>query len=99
MAYRQLTEQIPDVMEAFDEVHRAAMADGAAALAAVNSCPASLGQAATQAPQPTQAAASVALRHGHGEGVGVGRGAGRRADVAAGLDDVVERRAVDDPAP
>jgi AhpD family alkylhydroperoxidase len=26
--YRQLTEQIPDVMAAFGEVHRAAMADG-----------------------------------------------------------------------
>ena len=68
-------------------------------LAAVNSIAEPFGQAATQAPQPMQAAASnagvgVLLRHR--DGVRVGRRAGRRGDEAAGLDDPVERGAVDD---
>ena len=57
------------------------------------------GQAATQAPQPMQAAASnapSASALGTGIGVRLGRAAGRRGDVAAGLDDPVERAAVDD---
>src|SRR5437870_1940235 len=33
------------------------------------------------------------------DGVGVGGAPGRRADVAAGLDDAVERRAIDDEIP
>ena len=67
--------------------------------AAVNSCAALLGQAATQAPHPMHTAASIAesatsfgmrMRLPSGA-LPVGRG-----DVAARLDDAVERRAVDD---
>ncbi len=68
-------------------------------LAAVNSIAEPFGHAATQAPQPMQVAASnawSASSFGTGEVVGLGRRAGRRGDEAAGLDDAVERAAVDD---
>ena len=67
-------------------------------MAAVNSWPAEFGQAATQAPQPMQAAASMAASAtalGIGIRLASGGGAGVGGDVAAGLDDAVERRAVD----
>ena len=63
-------------------------------LAEVNSWAAELGHAATHAPHPMQAAASMAESAtllGDGDLVGVGGGPGGGADVAAGLDDLVER--------
>ena len=65
----------------------------------VNSCAAPFGHAATHAPQPMHAAASIAASatgFGIGIEVAVGRAAGADADVAARLDDAVERAAVDD---
>src|ERR1044072_219298 len=70
-----------------------------ATLAAVKSWAAPLGQAATQAPQPVQAAGregAAAPRGGDGVDVGLGGGAGRDRDVATALDDPVEGAAVDD---
>ncbi len=67
-------------------------------LAPMNSEAEPFGQAATQAPQPMQVATSnarSALSLGTGVGVRVGGGAGVDRDVAAGLDDPVERAAVD----
>ena len=57
------------------------------------------GQAATQAPQPMQAAASMAsvgVLLGHRDRVAVRRAAGGHRDEAAGRDDAVEGAAVDD---
>ena len=68
------------------------------ALAEVNSMAELFGQAATQAPQPMQAAASMAWSAstlGTGHGVAVGRVAGVGADVATSLDDAVKGAAVD----
>ena len=64
----------------------------------MNSIAEPLGQAATQAPQPMQVAASKAWSAsslGTGVACASGRRAGRGGDVAAGLDDPVERAAVD----
>ena len=70
-----------------------------ASFAAVKSCPAPLGQDATQAPQPMHAAASIA-RSASSLGTRTRLASGAlpvvHADVAAGRDDEVERRAVDD---
>ena len=68
-------------------------------MADVNSCPALFGQAATQAPQPMHAAASkAASATGFGTRTMLASCAapGVDGDVAAGLDDAVERAAVDD---
>ena len=68
-------------------------------LAAVNSIGEALGQAATQAPQPMQAAASNASSASFlGTGMALASGAAPvlTRDVAAGLDDAVEGAAVDD---
>ena len=59
---------------------------GGETLAATNSMAEAFGQAATQAPQPMQAAASIAgsaSSLGTGNRVGVGRAAGGRRDEAA----------------
>ena len=69
-----------------------------ASLAAVKSWPAPFGQAATQAPQPMHCSGvhrAVRVGFGHRDQVRVGRRAGRRRDVAAGLDDAIERAPVD----
>ncbi|GAA3420898.1 hypothetical protein GCM10018952_65740 [Streptosporangium vulgare] len=68
-------------------------------LAAVKREAEPFGQAATQAPQPMQVAASNAESASTfftGDAVRVGGGAGRDGDEAARLDDAVERRAVHD---
>ena len=62
-------------------------------MAEVNSWAAEFGQAATQAPQPMQAAASMAASAtGFGIGMRLASGAAPVVDrdVAAGLDDAVE---------
>ena len=65
--------------------------------AAVNSIAAAFGQAATQAPQPMQAAASKARRRSWEPGWHWRRRTARgRADKSAGLNDAVKRGAVDD---
>ena len=68
----------------------------------MNSIAEAFGQAATQAPQPMQVAASKA-RSASCFGTGVewasGADAGVDGDVAAGLDDPVEGAAVDDRGP
>ena len=67
-------------------------------LAAVKSMADALGQAATQAPQPMHAAASMAVSAASfGTRMTLASGAlpGRRTDIAAGLDDPVERRPID----
>ena len=68
-------------------------------MAAVKSWPAPFGHAATHAPQPMHAAASIAASAaslGTGITLASRRRAGGRGDEAAGLDDAVERAAVDD---
>ena len=68
-------------------------------LAAVKSDADAFGHAATHAPQPMQAAASIAVVGtllGNEDRVGILRAAGRRGDESAGLDDPVERAAIDD---
>ena len=68
-------------------------------MAPTKSAAAALGQAATQAPQPMQAAASIARSAScflYGNGVAVGGAAGGNGDEAASGDDAIEGAAVDD---
>jgi hypothetical protein len=73
-----------------------------ATLAAVKSMAEAFGQAATQAPQPMHSAASIARSaSSFGTGIALASGAlpGAHRDVAAGLDDPVERRRGRRPGP